>query len=265
MVALKLLAALLALALIVELGGIFYCYFLAPASFDNSRARHHVLIIGDCNTTNIVPYIRANLGDDYVVSRSDRWFSSRSVCFPATLDWIAYKSPEYIYFDIGMLDIEWKGDKLVTSKDEFRKNLENFIEKALEAGKATLIGGTMNPVNAEAQRKHFGPNVKPRQEEDVTEYNKILTGVMRANRIPAVDIHARVVATGTDKYVADDGFHLSPKGHEFVASLVCDKIRELRNERPRGLSAAGRVQGYVVPDKCAPAEDQPLSVPDRGK
>jgi hypothetical protein len=74
-----------------------------------------------------------------------------------------------------------------------------------------------------------------------------------------------VIAQGVEKMVAADGFHLSADGHEYTASLVCDKIRELRNEPPKAPGATGRTQGYVVPDYCAPNADQPLTVPAKDK
>ncbi len=186
--------------------------------------------------------------------------SSRWLCNPSTAEWLTQINPQIIYVNVGLLDAYPEGNGLHTAPDLYRKNLETFIATALASTKAMLIWGTIPPVDPVVEHKHYGANARVRQEGDIVAYNAIVKTVMRINRIPVVDTHARLVENGVNNMMSEDGYHLNHYGHECMAILVSNKIKELRDDH--AVNSGVHAQGYVVPDTCAPVVDAPLTVPN---
>lgn len=58
---------------------------------------------------------------------------------------------------------------------------------------------------------------------DVAKYNKIAEGVMAELNIPVNDFHSAILAD-TEKYVCEDGIHMTPEGYDLLAHMAAEKI-----------------------------------------
>jgi len=220
------LLALLSLALMCEIGGVAYYFWLAPRYPDNSRPKRHVLIAGDCNTNNIAPWLRRSLGDPYVVSKPPDHLRSGTLV-PLT-DWIAFKRPDVIYLSVGLFDIVMTKHGLLVSKEQYRKNLERTLSSLRGRTHARIIWGTLPPVMDEWRARKFGDSVPMMYEKDAVEYGRVAADVMKEFDVEILDAHELLLSNGVESMIKEDGIHLSSEGHEAVANSLSARIKGMK-------------------------------------
>ncbi len=220
------LLAPLSLLLLCEASSIAYFRWLAPRHPIDTSHKRHVLIVGDCNTNNLTPWLRADLGDRYVVSKSpDRQKSGNLV---PLIDWMIFKKPDIIYLNVGLFDIIVTKHGLLTSKGQYRHNLETVISALRIRANARIIWGTIAPIRDESRLITCGKAFANIHDKDAVEYSRVATALMKEYGIEVLDVHEFVKSQGVERMVKDDGMHLSELGHEAVAARLCLRIRDCK-------------------------------------
>jgi acyl-CoA thioesterase-1 len=123
-------------------------------------------------------------------------------------------SPDILTIQCGLNDCNyWQTDKGLprVSKESYKANLNEMIDraKAFDIKKIIFIGS--HPVT-----KNIGGSIT--LEESRREYNQIFKKVAEKRDITYIDIESQF--DNIDKYLLEDGLHLSDKGHIKYAEII---------------------------------------------
>ena len=110
--------------------------------------------------------------------------------------------------------------------DQYRENLDTIVERAATDRRCRrLILATTTPVD---DVRHAATDSPSRFEADVVQYNKALRTVAAAHDVTINDLH-RVVGEELERFVDDDGVHLTSAGSDAAAGAVAAAVEaELR-------------------------------------
>lgn len=101
------------------------------------------------------------------------------------------------------------------------KNLE-FIYHKLKNTNAKIIWATMTPVNS---NKKYDKNEWFWNNDEIMKYNNEALKLMKKNNILINDLYSKIIPN-TDKYLGEDGLHLSEAGIKICAESVVKNIKK---------------------------------------
>ncbi len=217
------LLVLVSCALAAELALLLYIEFLHPRYALVTPARHHVLLIGDCITNNMTPYVRRRLGADYVVTRLGTTADSTNIA--AWTNWILYQKPDVLYASIGQREIAQNH----RPAGVFEQNVDGFLRilrNKKYAGR--IIWGGLNPViDEQVLRISAGWHQGGFRNADVEAYNKATAQLMCKHGAEWLDMNP-VFGDARGRYLQRDGFHPNERGLDAMAERLAGAVKALR-------------------------------------
>ena len=187
--------------------------------------KKQVLLIGDSIRMGYCEKVKTQLADKAdVIFPADNCRSSQYIIF-SLFNWIQPCNPAetaVAIFNCGHWDTaRFQYDtKPLTSPEEYRLNLYSIVaqfRKLLPDTKLVFATTTpMNPVPLECSC--------PRSTEDIMQYNRIASEVMKDCDVPVLDLFETAQQWGAEYYL--DYCHYSEEGNRKLAEDVCRCIEE---------------------------------------
>lgn len=168
------------------------------------------------------PIVAERLNDIVTIISPPKLQGGDSANLQKVLDQWLKDKPDLVVFNCGLHDIKLKDGKHQVSPVEYEKNLKTIIAR-LRATGAKVVFATTTPINDERHRARKAGF--ERTEAAVTKYNEIAIKIMKAEKVDIIDLHAAVVAGGTDKLLGKDGTHYTPEGYTMLAAAVAKAVR----------------------------------------
>ena len=188
--------------------------------------RGKALIIGDSISGGYTPHVARILDGKFAVALNGGVENVKrdSATLLANLEsyLAADGDADVIHFNCGLHDItrarDAEGARVPLAS--YRDNLTAIVER-LAATEKKLIWATTTPVIFERhRRKGFD-----RRQEDVEQYNAVAHEIMTAAGIPINDLHAAVVAAGTEECLQRGGVHMTDRASEMLGKIVAEAIQ----------------------------------------
>ena len=110
--------------------------------------------------------------------------------------------------------------KVYEQKDQFRVSFHSLIETIFDKTRSKKIFVINIPQTTQkTKRRFFGI------EKNIDDYNEIIKDVSRnfKDMIFFIDLYERTKADS--ELLCDDGLHITKKGHQMLADIICEAIR----------------------------------------
>ncbi|MCL2516962.1 MAG: SGNH/GDSL hydrolase family protein [Oscillospiraceae bacterium] len=180
----------------------------------------NVVLLGDSIRMNYQAKVRFYLdgvADVYTPDENCRW-SSYTLKFLFT--WFAAfpKDIDVVHWNNGLWDVSTvEIDNNTFSSIYTYMDYMSRILRILRTKTRKIIFATTTPAIANHIRN-----------ENVNLFNSVITDFMNKEGVPINDLNALITAN-TDKYLVEDGVHLSEAGMDACGKAVADKIIEVYN------------------------------------
>jgi lysophospholipase L1-like esterase len=218
------LLAALSFMLCVELAALAWQMYFAPRFPTDTPKPVHVLLAGDCSTTNLAPLLRAALWPDYYVSRIPEHVNSDQLLAKLD-DLVIAKKPDIFYFNVGLGDATRIKGKHITPIDAYEKNLTEIIRRVRATTKARIIWVSTVAVVDEWRKRAAGPHGPVVANSDVDPYNAAALRVMTENRVECFDLNAFMWQAGPEEVVMQDGLHPVEEMYPTICRIACAQIK----------------------------------------
>ena len=187
-----------------------------------SKRKPKILLLGDSIRISYQDYVRDNLKDIAdVIAPSEN--CEHTLITLSRLDiWLEEAgNVDLILWNNGLHDVGRNPFRapVQIKLEDYKRNLE-FILMRLKNKCGNIIWAGTTPVHPESQLKDDQWSWR---NEEIDEYNKAASIIMKANDIPIVDLN-RTVRENYDEYLSDDKLHLSEIGSKLCADIISEKI-----------------------------------------
>ena len=185
--------------------------------------RGKALIIGDSISQDYTPHAARILDGEFAVAHNEGNVGNSAQLLANLGSYLAADGDaDVIHFNCGLHDIvrDRDAEGARVSLASYRDNLTAIVER-LAATEKKLIWATTTPVIFERHR-HKGFD---RRQEDVEQYNAVAHEIVTAAGIPINDLHAAVVAAGTEECLSEDGVHMTDQASEMLGKIVAEAIQ----------------------------------------
>jgi lysophospholipase L1-like esterase len=182
----------------------------------------NLVLVGDSIRLGYQPLVEELLaGRMSVVATAENCRSSRDIA--AHFDtWIVdlLEPGSVVHLNAGLHDlrrVDGADGEPHVPLDEYRSNVDAIVRRAwAEPRVARLIVATSTPVD---DAQHAAARLSNRFGHDVIAYNNALREVARDLATPLNDLYL-VIQRSRDRFLADDGVHLTPAGNQAAAAAV---------------------------------------------
>lgn len=111
-----------------------------------------------------------------------------------------------------------KGNNYV-SQDDFRKSLENVLQKSKSIGMKTIIVNIIRPPD-ELERR------SPNFQKNADSYNKIIQDMAENYEATLIDLDRWIHKNGGHDKLTSDGMHINEAGHAFMNEQLIEAIQK---------------------------------------
>ena len=187
--------------------------------------RPHVLLLGDSIRISYQPLVAEQLQTVATVTGPAENCQFSLYTLSALPRWLKeYGPPTVVHWNNGLHDVGHnpRREPVQIPLPMYLANLD-YIRQVLAATGARIIWATSTPID---QRCAFAPGDWLWRNEEIDRYNQSARALMKQHNIPINDLHA-VVRAAPDRYLGEDGIHLSPAGMTACARAVARVVREI--------------------------------------
>ena len=115
--------------------------------------------------------------------------------------------------------------KFRVSKEDFKTNLSQVLERALSISKKILLINILPVVEAMNSTPRNG---KIRLNKYMQEYNSVLDELSQQFGLQLVDVYSVFVKAGHDRlFIPDDGLHPNEKGHKLMFETIRPAVQKM--------------------------------------
>jgi len=185
--------------------------------------RPRVLLLGDSIRLSYQPLVTQLLRAEADVVGPDENGQFALYTLASLDQWIErLGKPDLVHWNNGLHDVGHFPTRAPAQFpiDIYRANIEFILRRLLDLGTKVIWAAT-TPVHP---NKASPSGDWPWQPEDIPRYNRAAAEVMKRHRIPISDLYA-LVAKDPDRYISDDGVHLTEAGIAACAEAVAGAIR----------------------------------------
>lgn len=183
-----------------------------------------VVLVGDSIRLGYAPLVAKKLdGKAVVVSPKPNGGDSANV-LKQLGEWVVREKPDVVHINCGLHDLKLgkKTGKHQVEPDEYRRNLQQIVERLRRETTATIVFANTTPIDDQRHARRKADF--DRTEADVARYNAAAQEVMQADGVPVHDLHAVVERAGGATVQRADGTHYTPAGYDLLAEAVADSV-----------------------------------------
>ncbi len=179
-----------------------------------------ITLIGDSIRQQYAPRVRELLGDGYEVFWPEENCRFAKYVLRGVFDWSRFMAgSDVVHFNVGLWDMcDLFGDGSFSTEEEYVSNVMRIIDN-LEGKYKKIIFATTTPVLP--TNKFYRQGVTER-------FNSIIVPRLLERGVIINDLYTPLGAD-KERYLSEDGVHLSGEGIELAASMVAESVRALED------------------------------------
>ena len=175
-----------------------------------------VLLLGDSIRLNYMPAVFRQMSDRAVIYGPEENCRFSKYTLWGLDGWLGGETYDVIHFNCGIWDATrtegWDNDTFST-EEEYERCMEMVIRRLLRTG-SKLIIATSTPSSGKDPCH---------RNSDIIRFNGILCKLAERYSIPVNDLWS-LVASDPERYICEDGLHLSREGIKAAAQAVTDAV-----------------------------------------
>ena len=178
-----------------------------------------ITFIGDSIREQYAPRVAELLGEGYEIWQPSENCRFAKYIYRGLFDWTRYMSgSDIIHFNAGLWDMcNLFGDGPFSTEEEYVRDMLRVADMLKRRYNAVLVFATTTP--AERTNKFYDDGI-------VDRFNSLIVPKLEEMGVIINDLNS-LVSEDTDRYIRDDGVHLSPEGIEVSARRTAELIRSL--------------------------------------